>query len=152
MPTKVLMVCLGNICRSPLAEGILQSKVTDIPIYVDSAGTAGYHLGNPPDPRSIAVARKNRIDISRQRCRKFEVADFEDFDLIYAMDQSNLADILHLAPNEAARKKVSLLLDLLPGSENEVPDPYYGGVDGFDHVFDLINRACDKFCEDIINL
>ncbi len=150
MPTKVLMVCLGNICRSPLAEGILQSKVTDIPIYVDSAGTAGYHIGNPPDPRSIAVARKNLIDISRQRCRKFEVVDFEEFDLIYVMDRSNLADILHLAPNEVARKKVSLLLDLLPGSESEVPDPYYGGVDGFDHVFDLISRACDKFCEDMI--
>ena len=150
MPTKVLMVCLGNICRSPLAEGILQSKVTDIPIYVDSAGTAGYHIGNPPDPRSIAVARKNLIDISRQRCRKFEVADFEEFDLIYVMDRSNLADILHLAPNEVARKKVSLLLDLLPGSESEVPDPYYGGVDGFHHVFDLISRACDKFCEDMI--
>ena len=144
------MDCLGNICRSPLAEGILQSKVTDIPIYVDSAGTAGYHIGNPPDPRSIAVARKNLIDISRQRCRKFEVADFEEFDLIYVMDRSNLADILHLAPNEVARKKVSLLLDLLPGSESEVPDPYYGGVDGFDHVFDLISRACDKFCEDMI--
>lgn len=145
------MVCLGNICRSPLAEGILQSKVTDTPIYVDSAGTAGYHVGSAPDPRSIAVALKNRIDISRQRCRQFVVADFEEFDLIFAMDRSNLADILHLAPDETARQKVSLLLDLLPGSESEVPDPYYGGVDGFDHVFDLINLACDQVCDKLIN-
>jgi len=151
MATKVLMVCLGNICRSPLAEGILQSKVTDTPIYVDSAGTAGYHVGSAPDPRSIAVALKNRIDISRQRCRQFVVADFEEFDLIFAMDRSNLADILHLAPDETARQKVSLLLDFLPGSESEVPDPYYGGVDGFDHVFDLINLACDQICDKLIN-
>ncbi|NND15296.1 MAG: low molecular weight phosphotyrosine protein phosphatase [Eudoraea sp.] len=146
------MVCLGNICRSPLAEGILQSKTTQHSIYVDSAGTAGYHIGSPPDPRSIAVARKNDIDISKQRCRQFEAADFEEFDMIFAMDQSNLADILHLAPNDTARKKVSLLLEVLPGSDIEVPDPYYGGVDGFDHVFDLINRACDQICEDLINL
>lgn len=151
MATKVLMVCLGNICRSPLAEGILQSKVTDIPVYVDSAGTAGYHVGSAPDPRSIAVALKNRIDISRQRCRQFEVADFEEFDLIFAMDQSNLDDILHLAPDRTARQKVSLLLDLLPGSEREVPDPYYGGVDGFDHVYDLIDLACDQIRDKLIN-
>ena len=89
MKTKVLMVCLGNICRSPLAEGILASKVDSNLVLVDSAGTAGYHIGNPPAPRSIAIALKYGIDISQQRCRKFSVSDFEDFDFIYVMDESN---------------------------------------------------------------
>ena len=151
MVTRVLMVCLGNICRSPLAEGILQSKVQDIPIYVDSAGTAGYHIGNPPDPRSIAVARKNHIEIGNQRCRQFRVEDFEDFDRIFAMDYANYDTIIRMAPDEQARQKVSLLLDVLDGSVREVPDPYYGGADGFDHVFDLIDRACDRIYLEFLN-
>jgi len=145
------MVCLGNICRSPLAEGILQAKVHDIPVYVDSAGTAGYHIGNPPDPRSIAVARKNKIEIGNQRCRQFRVEDFEDFDRIFAMDYSNYDDILRIAPDEVARQKVSLLLDVIEGPLREVPDPYYGGVDGFDQVFELINKACDRIYEELLN-
>ena len=152
MATKVLMVCLGNICRSPLAEGILQSKVQDLPVYVDSAGTAGYHIGNPPDPRSIAVARKNHIDIGFQRCRQFRIEDFDDFDHIFAMDYSNYDDILRLAPDDAARQKVSLLLDVIEGSIREVPDPYYGGDDGFDLVFELIDRACDRIYSDLLKL
>ena len=151
MATKVLMVCLGNICRSPLAEGILQAKVQDIPLYVDSAGTAGYHIGNPPDPRSIAVARKNHIDIGNQRCRQFRVEDFEDFDRIFAMDYSNLDDIIRMAPDERAREKVSLLLDVIEGPIREVPDPYYGGADGFDHVFALIDQACDRIYQDLLD-
>ena len=138
------MVCLGNICRSPLAEGILQAKVQDIPIYVDSAGTAGYHIGHPPDPRSIAVAQKNRIDIGNQRCRQFQMQDFDDFDHIFAMDYSNYDDIINLAPDEKARQKVSLLLEVLEGTVREVPDPYYGGDDGFDYVFHLIDQACER--------
>lgn len=151
MATKVLMVCLGNICRSPLAEGILQAKVKDIPVYVDSAGTAGYHIGNPPDPRSIAVARKNNIDIGNQRCRQFCVEDFDDFDRIFAMDYSNYDDILSLAPDPEAREKVALLLDVLESQVREVPDPYYGGADGFDHVFELIDRACDRISQKLLN-
>ena len=144
------MVCLGNICRSPLAEGILQAKAVDFPMYVDSAGTASFHIGNPPDPRSIAVARKNNIDISRQRCRQFRLEDFEDFDKIFAMDFSNYDDILRMAPNDKARSKVVLLLDILDEPIQEVPDPYYGGPDGFDHVFELIERACDRIYRDLI--
>lgn len=145
------MVCLGNICRSPLAEGILQAKVHDIPVYVDSAGTAGYHIGNPPDPRSIAVARKNQIDIGHQRCRKFRLEDFEEFDRIFAMDYSNYEDIIRMAPDEEARQKVSLLLEDLEGTVREVPDPYYGGADGFDYVFELIDKACDRIYQQLLD-
>ena len=151
MVSRVLMVCLGNICRSPLAEGILQSKVNDLSIYVDSAGTAGYHIGNPPDPRSIAVARKNHIDIGNQRCRQFRVEDFDDFDRIFAMDYENYDNIMRMAPSQEAQRKVSLLLDVLEGPVREVPDPYYGGADGFDHVFELIEEACDRLYLDFLN-
>lgn len=146
MPVRVLMVCLGNICRSPLAEGILASKTSTDTILVDSAGTAGYHVGNPPDPRSIAVARENGIDISRQRCRRFSVSDFENFDYIFAMDRSNLSDLHAMARNQEDRSKVSLILDRSGMQTKEVPDPYYGGKDGFKKVFDLLDAAC----EDII--
>ncbi len=137
------MVCLGNICRSPLAEGILKSRVNPEMVEVDSAGTAGYHVGKKPDERSIAVARKNGIDISEQRCRMFRSEDFNDFDLIYAMDRENLNDILDLAPSEVARKKVKLLLNETAPEVMEVPDPYYGGPHGFEHVFRLIEAACE---------
>ena len=150
MASKVLMVCLGNICRSPLAEGILQAKANDISLYVDSAGTAGYHIGHAPDPRSIAVARKHNIDISRQRCRQFRVEDFEDFDMIFAMDYNNYEHIVRMAPDDEAMEKVALLLDILEEPLSEVPDPYYGGPDGFDHVFELIDRACERIYKDLI--
>ena len=146
MPVRVLMVCLGNICRSPLAEGILASKTSTDTILVDSAGTAGYHVGNPPDPRSIAVARENGIDISRQRCRRFSVSDFENFDYIFAMDRSNLSDLHAMAQSQEDRSKVSLILDRSGMQTKEVPDPYYGEKDGFKKVFDLLDAAC----EDII--
>lgn len=140
---KVVMVCLGNICRSPLAEGILQSKVSEN-IFVDSAGTANYHVGQLPDKRSIAVAKKHGIDISKQRCNHFSVKHFEDFDHIYVMDQSNYNNVIKLAPSEKAKQKVKLILNESHPIKNlEVPDPYYGGDDGFENVFKMLDEACE---------
>jgi len=140
--SRVLMVCLGNICRSPLAEGILRSKV-DRHIHIDSAGTGGYHVGELPDRRSIAVAQKYGIDITDQRCRKFIVEDFDHFDLIYVMDRSNYEDVLALARTDNDRSKVKMILDeLFPGEYVDVPDPYYGGDRGFDNVYMMLEKAC----------
>lgn len=142
---RVLMVCLGNICRSPLAEGILKSKVDSTKVKIDSAGTGGWHVGELPDIRSIEVARKNLIDITDQRCRKFSYLDFEEYDLIYVMDSSNFSDVMDLAVNEKDREKVRLILDEIhPGDNRDVPDPYYGGPQGFDNVYAMLNEACDR--------
>ena len=144
MQTKVLMVCLGNICRSPLAEGILKSKVDTSKIHVDSAGTGHWHIGDAPDPRSIAVGKKNGVDISKQRGRQFSAVDFVNFDYIFVMDSSNKADVLRLAKIESHRKKVGLILDhIFPNENVDVPDPYYGGAMGFDHVYEMLDQACD---------
>ncbi|WP_431161683.1 low molecular weight protein-tyrosine-phosphatase [Flagellimonas beolgyonensis] len=147
MKTKVLMVCLGNICRSPLAEGILKSKVNPDKVFVDSAGTAGYHVGNPPDHRSVAVARQNGLDISNQRCRKFSSIDFLEFDHIYVMDKSNFSNVMQLANTEDDRAKVKLLLEEIDFDISEVPDPYYGGADGFEKVYQMIDRACEAIAK-----
>ncbi|MFD2098359.1 low molecular weight protein-tyrosine-phosphatase [Flagellimonas iocasae] len=147
MKTKVLMVCLGNICRSPLAEGILKSKVDPNEVYVDSAGTAGYHVGNPPDPRSVAVAKKYGLDISLQKCRRFSRMDFESFDFIYVMDRNNFSDIASLANNSQEAHKVKLLLSEVNVGINEVPDPYYGGEDGFEDVYQMIDLACEAIAK-----
>lgn len=147
MQTRVLMVCLGNICRSPLAEGILKSKTDSQIVFVDSAGTAGYHIGNNPDKRSVSVAKKYGIDISGQRCRKFSQIDFAQFDIIYAMDLSNYHDIIALTDNKNEIEKVKLLLEEGNSSVREVPDPYYGGADGFEEVYKLINEACNMIAE-----
>lgn len=138
------MVCLGNICRSPLAEGILKSKVDPSQVFVDSAGTAAYHVGELPDPRSIEVARKHHIDLTDQRARKFTASDFDNFDHIYAMDQSNYHNILSLAKNEQHEGKVMLILnESYPGEDREVPDPYYGGDQGFENVYAMLDEACE---------
>lgn len=144
MPVKILMVCLGNICRSPLAEGILQSKLPAGKYIVDSAGTGGWHVGQQPDKRSIATAKNRGLDISCQKARQFTSSDFLEFDHIFVMDSSNLKDVLRLAPNDNAKAKVSLMMDALyPGERINVPDPYYGGDEGFDNVYDMLNEACE---------
>jgi len=142
---KILMVCLGNICRSPLAEGILQSKLDANFFSVDSAGTAAYHIGELPDQRSIAVAKKHGIDISNQKARKFNIKDFIEFDIIYAMDKENYQNICSLAKNKTELQKVKMILDEVNLSQNlSVPDPYYGGDDGFQNVYQLLDEACEK--------
>ena len=140
---RVLMVCLGNICRSPLAEGILKLKVDSQNYFIDSAGTGSYHLGSPPDIRSIAVARKNNLDISYQRCRQFGVSDFDEFDIIYVMDNSNKRDVLALARDENDKAKVKMILnEIFPNENVDVPDPYLGGDQGFEKVYKLLEEAC----------
>lgn len=150
LPVKILMVCLGNICRSPLAEGILKSKLNSKKYFVDSAGTANYHTGKSPDPRSIDVAFKNGLDISSQQAQQFESKHFNEFDYIFVMDLENYHNILSLAKTEFDRGKVALILEeTFHGQNAEVPDPYYGGVDGFDHVYGLLNSACEKIAKRI---
>jgi len=139
---NVLMVCLGNICRSPLAHGIFEHLSKDFSITVDSAGTANYHAGNAPDPRSIKTAAAKGINIANQKARQFIAADFVAFDYIFVMDQENLNNVLKLAETESGRKKVRLLL----GSD-EVEDPYYGGDQGFKNFFDKIEKACKNIIE-----
>ena len=139
---KVLMVCLGNICRSPLAEGILKSKVNNT-VSIDSAGTGNYHVGEAPDPRSIQIAKKYGIDISQQRARQFKASDFDRFDHIYVMDQSNFQNVVKLARNPEDISKVKLILEeIQPDTKAEVPDPYFGGSNGFENVYRLLDEAC----------
>ena len=146
--SKILMVCLGNICRSPLAEGILKSKTTHLEVTVDSAGTAAYHIGEQPDIRSIEIANKYRIDLTSQRARQFSANDFDEFDKIYAMDKSNYANIISLARTEADKNKVDVILnELHPNSFQSVPDPYYGGNNGFQNVYEILDEACNKIVE-----
>jgi protein-tyrosine phosphatase len=141
---KFLMVCLGNICRSPLAEGILRSKIKNNNVMIDSAGTAAYHVGNLPDIRSIEVADKYNIDITNQKARKFTIRDFDTFDFIYAMDESNYKNILTLARNRIDEKKVKMILnETHPNKNISVPDPYYGGQDGFENVYRMLDEACE---------
>ena len=138
------MVCLGNICRSPLAEGILKHKIKNKKIFVDSAGTASYHIGKLPDSRSIEIALKYGIDIRNQRARQFSETDFDNFDKIYVMDTHNYASILSNARDQSDRNKVDLILnEINPKSFESVPDPYYGYGDGFQKVYDMLDKACD---------
>ncbi|TXG39872.1 low molecular weight phosphotyrosine protein phosphatase [Seonamhaeicola maritimus] len=143
------MVCLGNICRSPLAEGILKSKLPDS-FLVDSAGTANYHAGNQPDKRSIAVARKYGLDISHLKGRQFTVNDFDLFDFIYVMDGSNYQNVNKLARNQKDIDKVEMILNLVyPNQNYDVPDPYYGGERGFENVYKMLDEACSIIAENL---
>jgi protein-tyrosine phosphatase len=151
---NILMVCLGNICRSPMAEGILRhhAQRMGLPINVDSAGTGGWHAGEPPDRRAIRTARKNGVDISGLRARKFSTDDFDRFDRIFVMDRSNLSDVLSVARNENDLSKVDLFLhQLQPGSGAEVPDPWFGDEDGFIPVYELLENATLAFLEKLKN-
>lgn len=151
MPTKILMVCLGNICRSPLAEGILKSKLPKDKFLVDSAGTGGYHIGKQPDKRSITTAKKNGIDITSQRARQFSSNDFQNFDYIFVMDTSNYKDVISLAKNEGEKEKVELILNhLFPGDNVDVPDPYYGLQNGFDMVYKMLEGTCEILAKKLI--
>ena len=144
---KILFVCLGNICRSPLAEGIMLhlNEKHELGWTIDSAGTANYHVGEAPDRRTVANAKKNGVDLSALRARQFKAEDFRHFDKIYVMDKSNLSNVTALAKTEEDLKKVDLLLNVSkPDSDNEVPDPYYGGEEGFENVFQLVWEACEK--------
>jgi len=146
------MVCLGNICRSPVAEGILRRKVEKrgLDVVVDSAGTSNYHIGECPDKRSIDSARKYGIDISGLRARQFSHLDFDEFDRIYVMDSSNYGDVMELARHKRDRQKVELILNALyPDSNMSVPDPYYGGEQGFENVFMLLDQACEIIADSL---
>ncbi|NMH89462.1 low molecular weight protein-tyrosine-phosphatase [Flavivirga algicola] len=149
--TKILMVCLGNICRSPLAEGILKSKLSSDLFQVDSAGTANYHTGNSPDKRSIAVARKYGLDISHLKGRQFKTSDFDLFDFIYVMDESNFRNVTSLARNDEDIAKVKFILnEVYPNQNYDVPDPYYGGDEGFENVYKMLDEACDVIAKKLI--
>lgn len=147
-PVRVLFVCLGNICRSPLAEGVFRDKVRaaglDGIIDIDSAGTGAWHVGNPPDRRMMATAKRQGVDISAQRARQFVDTDLADFDHILAMDKSNLHDILFLDVGDDFGHRVTLFRqwDPEPG-DYEVPDPYYGGDAGFEHVYEIVDRTAE---------
>lgn len=142
------MVCLGNICRSPLAEGIMREKIKahNLSWEVDSAGTSGWHEGNLPDNRSIAVAKNHGIDITNQRSRKLEKLDLDKYDLVVAMDSTNYSDIIRLADSETQKAKVRLILNYAYPNENRaVPDPYYEG--GFEKVYQMLEESCEKIVQ-----
>lgn len=146
------MVCLGNICRSPLAEGIMQEKIREqgLDWTVDSAGTGSWHIGEKPDTRSIAVARKHHIDISRQRARQFKASDLQEYDLILAMDRSNFRNIQSLGGKDRESEKVHLIMEFAqPGNGTDVPDPYWND-DGFEQVYQMLDRACEQVIDRLL--
>ena len=143
---SVLFVCLGNICRSPLGEGILRDKASrkGIDLVIDSAGTESFHVGEAPDRRSIQTAKGRGIDISKQVARQIRISDFDDFDLILVADAQVHREVMRIARNERDKMKVDFMMNMLkPGSNTAVPDPYYGGPEGFEKVFDMLDQACD---------
>jgi protein-tyrosine phosphatase len=147
---RILMVCLGNICRSPLAEGCLQQRAWDAGLKwsVESAGTGSWHIGEPPHHLSTKVAKLNGVDISKQRARQFVKDDFERYDFIYVMDSSNYQDVKHMSGHLFNEEKIDLLLnELYPGENRSVPDPWYGKEDGYHKVFELIDAACRNIVE-----
>ncbi len=150
---KILMVCLGNICRSPMAEGIMRSKIEKYKLQaeVDSCGTAAYHVGEQPDRRAMAKLREHGMDISDLSGRQFEQSDFDHFDIIYVMDSQNYRNVLRLARNENDRQKVSMIMnEVYPNGQIDVADPYYGGVSGFDDTYQMLDIATEKIAEKIL--
>ncbi len=146
MPVKILMVCLGNICRSPMAEGLMQAKIQrhKLGAEVDSAGFERFHTGDAPDYRATTTMKTHGIDISGQVARQFRKSDFDTFDLIYVMDQNNFNDVKSLAVSQSQMLKVEFIVnELQPGSNKPVPDPYYGGTDGFEKVYQLLDAATE---------
>ena len=144
------MVCLGNICRSPLAEGILWSKGKHLNIEIDSDEKAAHHIGEKADIRSIEIANKYFIDLNQQRARQFSRADFDKFDIIYAMDTNNYAHLISLASTETERNKIRMILnEINPKAYQSVPDPYYGGENGFQDIYNMLDKACDKIIQNI---
>ncbi len=147
---KILMVCLGNICRSPLAEGILKQKAIDagLDLQIDSAGTNNYHIGEPPHPYSQHIALLNGIDISGQRKRRFIAADFDQFDKIYAMAEDVMDEMKRIAKNKFNPSKADLLMnELYPGENLDIPDPWSGPESEYHEVYKMIDQACDKIIE-----
>jgi len=144
---RILMVCLGNICRSPMAEGIMRSKIEkyQLDANTDSCGTANYHVGDSPDSRGQQALLKHNIDISNHRGRQFSVRDFDRFDMVFTMDENNYQDILFLARNKSDQQKVQLIMNMVyPGENTPVPDPYYGSMKDFEDSYGLLDLACEK--------
>jgi protein-tyrosine phosphatase len=150
---KILFVCLGNICRSPLAEGILKQKMKERGIHseVESAGFESYHINEPPDPRALKIAKNHGIDITENKCRLFVADDFDNFDVIYVMDASNYRDVQYFSRTDEDMDKVKYLLSVIDGNKKSVPDPYYGGESGFENIYNLIEEACDKITDMLDN-
>ena len=149
---KILMVCLGNICRSPLAEGILRHKIKEAELdwEVQSAGTGSWHIGEAPDPRSQKIAKINGIDISKQKAQKFSQKHFSEFDRIYTMDSSNYRDVVNMAINEEDKNKVELIMNLVePGKNKAVPDPYYDD-DLYATVYEMLDKACEEIMKELM--
>lgn len=146
--TRVLLVCLGNICRSPAAEGVLRVKAgaRGLALEVSSAGTGGWHEGEPPDPRMLAAAMRRGYDLSAQRARQVAPADFAAFDYVLAMDRRNLADLTALA-GPSRRAGLKLFLDFSPGPVRDTPDPFYGGAEDFELALDIIEAGADEFLD-----
>lgn len=152
---KILTVCLGNICRSPMAEGILRKKIKDrqLDYTVDSAGTAAYHVDSPPDKRAQETLSKKGINISSLRGRQFETDDFNAFDLILTMDEENYQNILSLATTGEEKGKIKMLMNYLyPGKNISVPDPYFGGPQGFEKVYEMIDQATDRLLDSLTQM
>ena len=149
---KILMVCLGNICRSPMAEGILRERARQrgITLVTDSAGTSGNHIGEAPDPRAQAAMLRKGMNISDLRARQYRTSDLRDFDLVLTMDASNLRDVLNMNTDPSLARKARLIMGLVPSHpEREVPDPYFGGDEGFDHVHGMLDAAINALLDDV---
>jgi len=151
---KILMVCLGNICRSPIAEGVMRQKIEEygIDAEVNSCGTASYHIGEAPDYRGIQTLNNYDIDISQHQGQQFTVSDFDTYDLIFAMDTSNYSNLAAKARNQKDMEKIKLLMDeTYPGKQKIVPDPYYGNISDFQNVFQLLEKVCDTLSNTLQN-